>query len=1284
MPVWVDLSAHGVALNVQQVPGGKVLLLRPLGDSVIPESVIGMGFSKAGLNYSRQDLRFTLQEIQKHFPNAISRSMDMEEIFHVPELPIAVEPPPLSPHLGSDVDSAKAPWQMTSLEWHQARQEFSSSSEPSESQALLAGLNYGVVEWRTARANAGEKISQEALEDRVQHLDVVLKAISENKAVPLEVVAEYPQLFDPADDAAYNSPTSDVAGVDAPTSSNATVKTARKRPGTGRTVKPHEVKKYGRSGQVAEYFVAFTDGRFPITVEALDRTQAICFAKEQRALHEASAPADGADINSPDSVGSPQTNSPAPGAQRDWDKYELFQVGQTSKPAAEKIGFSADWFESRYGWSRVRLGDQPCWTNRHMVDLGEPHYPGFEQFECNSYIQKPLDQRPDVSHFLKMDNPETLQPRFIHRQHHDDRDVVLFSRPSGRMVAMDKLYYEYIVSKHPAAKFSINSTWELESKNENSVIHATVDGQLVSLVMPVQGENNNLTADEIHQGIGHRDTRPTDEAQSEEPAEVFTLTFESTQRMADRHPPAAAIATISVMEVDGRWYGAIETRHHQGSHAGRLEALTTRGRSFDSKFDAVFHFGSRIVREQRQIASNGGSVTTPKQVKAASEMAEWAIKAILPDYSLSAKDGIYQAVVIGKHHAGVIGAGVTEKEALENLHDNLMYRASGNEREWRLVGNNDAGEPIEEDALGARSILRGDVRVSEDVVITADGAVVPGERARNYLTSVEVAELERAVNGNDVGSTTAVVPAVKAGDLLDGATVHLVVDDVPVSLIKRTLSKYDPRIREGEGDRTWARAYFNQEWVPLGEPWLKRPTQSELRIAIDSKRSDVHRFDSLAFIAEINESIRQSNAGAETVAQLKEIEASEFKVLPLDLNSYEVRFADRTLPFFMIVEYQSPGIYIPCRISGTSGPKTTLPNSFAWAVRELNHSRAYYQRALQEQHQDSPKFVVDPESFTKLFGPSGDNLATVEALKERFSAKGSSQRIAPQEVRLPADLIVIWKDSHTVALSLGDPEGPFEVQLQSGAAVSTPLGRAWDATSALTHAMTVLETEVAWLQAKSARPVEGSRLDDIARHYAEFMRANDPDRHNGLPGRMHRAFAIALVDKDIDHFLSWLARPRGQNDLSKKFFTQMTGVKLPATASAITTSIYEWAGYTPAQALEMERVKRERREAVLLQQEAERVLTHAITTLEQTQYQHNGAVKSAKQFLDDIIHDGYDSLQTRKVGAVDQYRLVNSALGNFYKVTGVQVDYARHRLAEIQKRSLVQDFEDHTPRPSLA
>ena len=966
--------------------------------------------------------------------------------------------------------------------------------------------------------------------------------------------------------------------------------------------------------------------------------------------------------------------------ERNWERFEPFGAQAVTKPLASEIGFTKAWIDKDNGWFQVRNGASVAWTNGHVFDLEEPNYRGFEKNESRRFQNTPLAKRPDISRFLEHETAEAMKPVFVYRRMHDDKDAVILARPSGRLVSLDKRYHDYIAVKYPGAVFCVAAGWEIDAPNHGSLVHAKQDGHIVAGVMPLRGLDPAYTVDLIQTKI--LTVAQTDTALEESSTEVENLLYETDQRTKGR---AMATAMIQVARRNGKWFSGISTHHHQGNHSSRSEGVNYQCDGFASRFDAVFHAGNRIVVEQRQIARSQDSVSTPKQKSEALKMADWALQLILGEVAVSWNDrtpgqGWCEARREGSEYAEYRGLGQSEADALDDLRERIDASLSQADHYWKSIGSNDAGESLEENTLGIRSIVKDGVRITEPAAALPHGG--PGvlqDRAKNFLTKDEAAP-SAPVTSPDSGVAQGAMHQV--GDLLDNATVHVLVRGTAVSLIHRKLSKYDPRRQNGGTDCFWARAFIGGEWRPLGQPWPKKPSQSSLETALTAAASNP-AFDSDAFFAQLNEEIRQANLGADSTTKISPLDQNKFRAQPLDDHSYELRLKDRASPFFILVEYQSPGTYLPNTEGGVTGPKTSLSSACAWAVRELDRLQTHYERRLQEQNKDNPRFDVDATSFMELFPADRDDHQLLDHVLKVFQQKGMQRRIGQgqqQDADLPAELQLIRISSQAVMVSLDDPDCPLSIELRCS--VEASARRPWDGLQAIQQAAAALQTETAWARLKSERGDAGIEMERVAQGYAEFMRAQDPDRHNGIPGRMHREFALALIDKDIDHLLGWLARPRGQNDLSKRYFTQVTGIKLAKTAKEITVAIYGWAGYSPEQASRMEAEKQHRRDAAAQQRAAESHLQHVLAQLERTQYRHNGNVVTARQFVDDIVASGFDSLQTKRVGAVDRYRLVNRAEDRLYEISGHLVDYARHVLAQREQRLDLETAEEPVAEPS--
>lgn len=217
---------------------------------------------------------------------------------------------------------------------------------------------------------------------------------------------------------------------------------------------------------------------------------------------------------------------------------------------------------------------------------------------------------------------------------------------------------------------------------------------------------------------------------------------------------------------------------------------------------------------------------------------------------------------------------------------------------------------------------------------------------------------------------------------------------------------------------------------------------------------------------------------------------------------------------------------------------------------------------------------------------------------------------------------------------------------------------------ALSSACAWLKENQAWEDKKATYPDGGHHVEVLARQYAAFLHEAMPTHHDGGARDMHRCFAVAIMDKEVDYLLGWIARGRGQNELSKKFFTKATGCKLPGTIRDITAAIYAWAGFTPEQAAARETEKEAAHEARMAAKRIDDEIRWSGDILSNTRVNHEGEIKTAKQFLDEILDQGYTEIRKYKSGAVDRYALVNPEIQRSYLIKGKMVDYAKAVLAK--------------------
>lgn len=220
--------------------------------------------------------------------------------------------------------------------------------------------------------------------------------------------------------------------------------------------------------------------------------------------------------------------------------------------------------------------------------------------------------------------------------------------------------------------------------------------------------------------------------------------------------------------------------------------------------------------------------------------------------------------------------------------------------------------------------------------------------------------------------------------------------------------------------------------------------------------------------------------------------------------------------------------------------------------------------------------------------------------------------------------------------------------------------------SALSIAGTWLRENLAWEEKKASYPDGGDLVESLACQYAAFLHESMPTNHDGGVREMHRSFAAAIADKNADYLIGWIARSRGQNELSKKFFTKATGHKLPATIRDITATLYAWAGFTPEQAAQREAEKEAAHEARQQARRLDNEIRWSGDDLSSFRVNHDGEIKTAKQFMDEILAQGYTDIRKNKVGAVDRYSIVNPEIHRSYLIKGKMVSYAK---AVLEKRA---------------
>ena len=766
---------------------------------------------------------------------------------------------------------------------------------------------------------------------------------------------------------------------------------------------------------------------------------------------------------------------------------------------------------------------------------------------------------------------------------------------------------------------------------------------------------------------------PPDISQQDEPdpSAVEEILFTSKRRAGTR---PAAHAAIRLMRVGDHWYSAISIEHNLGNMAGRSGPLSTYSHPFSTRAGAVFSAGQQVIRHANEIATRYDSMVTDKQRAVAREMGEWAHQEIMPVHTVAPVStglylGMYQARVVEGEFAGSVGLGDTEANALARLRERLLDRYAEDNLEWRHVGENNRGQRVVENAVGVRAYeLNGalhaeTVRLSDSVpLLNLD------KRGIEYVTREELASLRAPAKIETTAPAAASAKgmadaiAVQVGEVVAGAEVHLVVDDVPVSLFRRKLGKYEPRSERRKDVCTYARALIDGQWRSLGEPWEQaRPSNAELRAAIQYARANPDKFDGDAMLQALANEVEEENKGLIDQKFRREPPSPDlFAIQRVDEKSYEIRFRDPALPFAVLLEFHSPGVYVPTLYRGGSGSQISLANAACWAVTQLNVMKRHYQQVRTQICPHHLTIECTKSSFDLFIGVRRDDLATAAHLVKLFpQADGKEEKIAYRhgdDLCLPADFAVTWTGDASVLVTFG--EGPA-----AGVELVAIDGRAVDVKFALGTAMSHIKGERLWASIKAERSDGGAQLESLAAGYANFLQERFPTLHSNRPSANHRNFALAIEEKKIDFLISVLARPVGQNDISKQFFSKVTGVVFPKTATGCKAALYAWAGYSPADAQQREASLQAERKERFVKEDARRALDYATSILENSRVSLAGQEMSAKTFLEKIIGEGFDTLETARRGAVDRYRLVNRTEGRMYPIKGSMVDYARHVLA---------------------
>lgn len=344
--------------------------------------------------------------------------------------------------------------------------------------------------------------------------------------------------------------------------------------------------------------------------------------------------------------------------------------------------------------------------------------------------------------------------------------------------------------------------------------------------------------------------------------------------------------------------------------------------------------------------------------------------------------------------------------------------------------------------------------------------------------------------------------------------------------------------------------------------------------------------------------------------------------------------------------------------------------------------------------------VIAPDRQIKVYidgfrqflplGKELDAAALMESIQPFISDEARSTDIPPFTLPDEAvieldcgDVLRISAAGYTCEICATEPAPAFDDENKPWIRRNYESGAPKSFVSALATTTKWLKENLSWEAKKTSYPDGGHQLDELANQYATFLHDKMPSHHDGRVNEMHRSFAIAIMDKEVDYLLDWIGRARGSNDNSKKYFTQATGCKLPSTIRDITTAVYTWAGFTPEQAAQQQKDKEAAREVRLQARRIDDDIKWHGNSLSNSNVNHDGEIKTTKQFLDDIIGKGYTQIGTHQSGAVVRYRLENPDIQRSYSIKGKMVDYARAVLAKRAEQKLELEVPEEELRPAL-
>lgn len=528
------------------------------------------------------------------------------------------------------------------------------------------------------------------------------------------------------------------------------------------------------------------------------------------------------------------------------------------------------------------------------------------------------------------------------------------------------------------------------------------------------------------------------------------------------------------------------------------------------------------------------------------------------------------------------------------------------------------------------------------------------------------------------------------------------------------MEKYGNSYTLGHGsthDYILAKAIKTTFELPVKAPeWLIEGHAYDVAIMLGEKVETPARYYKGAVFVRIEKSFAGNGKGSEFVATFNHDQSSTTKSIPFDeIESWheqgllvipkpqiEQASADRELmspaadDYEATVQHAKVNVYGASNSSDITGAHNKITDTAEQSQREeqWRNIRVYIDGFRQFLPAGKP---FDREALMEAIQPFTSNDTKSMTLHvPKFLGSGAVRSFSLPDAAIleftgEEDALRISAAGYTCEIQATEPAPEFDEDrpwIRRNHECNAPMSFV----GALSSASAWLKENQAWEAKKASYPDGGHQIEMLSRQYAASLHESMPTHHDGGVREMHRSFAVAIMDKHVDYLMDWIARGRGQNDLSKKFFTKSTGCRLPSTIRDITATLYAWAGFTPEQASAREAEKEAAHEVRLQARRIDNDIEWHGNFLSNSRVNHDGEIKTTKQFMDEIIDKGYTHIGKRQSGAAVRYTLENTEIKRSYNIKGKMVDYARAVLAKREQEKaahLVQEVREEEPQSAL-